>query len=299
MGERRALGVARRARRVLDVDRVVELQPGLALGELLVADTLARRQELLPVVLEHDRLTQFRAGAAHVREHAHVVGLAEAAGEDEHAHAGLLQRVGELTRLVRRIDGDEDRSDARGRELRHDPLVAVGRPDAHALTHADSMREQCARRDVDLIPELVIGRAVALVRDDECLAPAELRDRPAQAFADGLAEQRKRARAVRVRRGVQWDRLTGEPAIDLDEGSASHGENLLMDEVSGDGPVARAACKSHRDRRLLAPGTAPCLLEFVVRYGRRLPTPSRERVALRPRPLGYPSAVSPASAAAS
>ena len=100
----------------------------------------------------------------------HVVGLAEAAGEDEHAHAGLLQRVGELARLVGRVDRDEDRADARGRELRHDPLVAVGRPDADALTHADAVREQCARRDVDLIPELVVGRAVALVGDDECLA---------------------------------------------------------------------------------------------------------------------------------
>ena len=37
---------------------VVELQPGLALGELLVADALAGGQELLPVVLEHDRLAQ-------------------------------------------------------------------------------------------------------------------------------------------------------------------------------------------------------------------------------------------------
>ena len=58
VGERRALRVPVVPDVYWMLIGVVELQPGLALGELLVADTLAGREELLPVVLEHDRLTQ-------------------------------------------------------------------------------------------------------------------------------------------------------------------------------------------------------------------------------------------------
>ena len=79
------------------------------------------------------------------------------------------------------------------------PLVAVGRPDAHAVALAHAAGEQAARGEADLVPQLAVGRAVALVAHDERLAVAEALDGAAQALADGQLEQRDVARPARER----------------------------------------------------------------------------------------------------
>ncbi len=80
-----------------------------------------------------------------------------------------------------------------------DPLVAIRRPDADAIAGRDAEREQAARDRGRRVPQLAIGRAVALRAHDERLAIAEPIDGAAQVLADRLAEQRGRAGAVRVR----------------------------------------------------------------------------------------------------
>jgi hypothetical protein len=54
MGEGCALREARRPRRVLDVDRLVEVELGFAGAELVDGDSLAPREQLVPLVAEED-----------------------------------------------------------------------------------------------------------------------------------------------------------------------------------------------------------------------------------------------------
>ena len=91
--ERGALRGAGGARGELDVDRVVGIERRLDRRQVGLGHALAVGQQVVPVVLEDDRLAQQRAARADLVEHRDVVGLAEAAGEDEQAHAGLGQRV--------------------------------------------------------------------------------------------------------------------------------------------------------------------------------------------------------------
>ena len=192
MRERRALRRARRARRELDVDRVAGLQGRLALGEL------ARRRPGRPSArnasqssLEHDRVERRPGAPARASRRSRS---AEARRHDQQADAGLAQRVLQLGRLVGGVDRDEDRADAGGRELRHDPLVAVRRPDPDAVALAHAARQQRARRPVDLLPQLGVGRAVALVGHDERFPVREALGGLAQVLADRLLEQRDVAR---------------------------------------------------------------------------------------------------------
>jgi hypothetical protein len=75
--------------------------------------------------------------------------------------------------------------------------VAVGRPDAHAIALAHTTREQAAGGEADLVPQLAVRRAVALVAHNECLAVAEALDGPTQALADGQLQQGHVPRAGR------------------------------------------------------------------------------------------------------
>ena len=144
MRERGALGGAGGARGELHVDRIVGVQRRLDRGQVGLGHALAVGQQPRPS-RPRGRASRAAAGSAGAPpDHRHVVGLAEAAGEDEQAHAGLVQRVLELGRLVGRVDGHEDRADARGGVLGDEPLVAVGRPDAHAVAGAHAAGQQAA-----------------------------------------------------------------------------------------------------------------------------------------------------------
>jgi hypothetical protein len=142
-----------------------------------------------------------------------VVGLAEASCQDEQAHAGPRQRVLQLGRLVGRVDGHEDRADARGGVLGDDPLVAVGRPDADAIARPHAAGEQAAGGERHLVPQLAIGRAVALLAYHQRLAVTEALHGAAQTLADGQLQQRDVAGAGGVREraagGVAFDEHVG------------------------------------------------------------------------------------------
>src|SRR5918912_3093351 len=191
--KRGAFREAGRARRVLDVDWIVELERHLELLQLRGRDGIAVFQEPVPAVVENDRRAQVRAGRTHLLEHADVVRAAKRTREQEQADAGLLERVAQLGRFVSRIDVDQDRANARGGILHDYPLGPVRRPYADAVTLRYSAGEEAKRRLGGLVPELVVGGAVVLVGDDERLAGAEALYGAAKVFADCFSKQRSRA----------------------------------------------------------------------------------------------------------
>jgi hypothetical protein len=196
--ERRALREAGGPGRVLDVDRVVELQLGLAGGELVRAHALGVAQKRLPAVLQHQRLAQLPAAPPDLTQHSDVVGGAEPLRQHQEAGPRLGERVLQLRRLVGGVDVDQDGAHSRGRVLDHDPLVPVGGPDADAVAPADAARHEPASGQPGLLPELAVRGPVALAADHERLTVAVTLDRPAKVVTDRLAEERDAAGTVDV-----------------------------------------------------------------------------------------------------
>ena len=129
---------------------------------------------------------------------------------DEQAHAGLVERVAQLGRLVGRVDRHEDRADARRGVLDDDPLVPVRRPDADAVADVRRRRDQRAGGTVDLAPQLGVGRAVALVA-----RPPAPRDRGTRRRSGaGSRRSSRRAAGRRRGRGRRTDALVHDPRAD-------------------------------------------------------------------------------------
>ena len=228
VSERGPLREARRARGVLDVDRVVELERGLELMQLVCLDLRRVALEGIPPVLQHQRLAQGGAPALDLGEHGAVVGLAKPGGQDQEAGAGLVERVLELARPVRRVDVDQDRAHRRGRVLHDHPLVAIGGPDADAVAFLHTARHQAASDLLALRDELAVGRAVALMRDDERFAVAVPRSGAAQVGEDGLAEKRLLASPVDIaqlshRSHLDWIGRPMKNPLDIVLGSSQAG----------------------------------------------------------------------------
>ena len=173
MRERRALRLPGRAARVLDVDRVVGVEARFARVQLrepapsrrsAAAPSTARSPRPLP--RSSPNVTTRSSAAqlgAHLGEHREIVGRLEARRGEQEAHARLAQRVAHLLRAIGGVHVDEDRADARGRELDHGPLGAVLRPDADAVAAPDAEAEQRECDALDLARELRVGPADRLV----------------------------------------------------------------------------------------------------------------------------------------
>ena len=65
-----------------------------------------------------------------------VVDVAEAADRDERRRFALAQQVVDVARAQRGVGGDENRADLRERELQHDPLGHVRRPERRRARRA-------------------------------------------------------------------------------------------------------------------------------------------------------------------
>jgi hypothetical protein len=179
VAERGALGRPGGAARVLDVDRLEEVE----LGPLdLVGGVLEQ------AVADEQHVLERRQVAADLVDHRPVVGGLERGRRDQRAAAGLAQRVGELARPVRRVDVDEDDPELRGRELGDHPLGAVRRPDAGAVALDQPEAGERAGGAVDDLAELRIGEARVLVADDERVAVGVLAHRAVEALADRLTQ---------------------------------------------------------------------------------------------------------------
>ena len=168
VAERRALGEAGGAARVLDVDRVVELQARGAVAQRLGVGAVRLGEQLVPVGrAEEDDALERREVAADLVDHRDVVRGLERLRADEQPAAGLLERVGELGRPVGGVDVHEDDARLRGRELRQRPLGAVRRPDADAVADLEPRGHERASEPVGRRVELRVGHAGSLVARDE------------------------------------------------------------------------------------------------------------------------------------
>jgi len=125
----------------------------------------------------------------HRLQHRQVVRRAQPLRRDHRAAARQLQRVFQLRQTVRRVDVDQHDPDARGGELRDEPLDAVRRPDAQPVTTPQAERPQPRRQPIDLDQELAPRPAHALLAEHDGLAVAEAGHRLAEQAGNGAHGQ--------------------------------------------------------------------------------------------------------------
>ena len=194
MGQARALGVARGARGVLDVDDVVERQAGLDGLHVALGHAPALVEQSRPIAVE----AQQAAGRLGFVQDRGVGPALEAVGVQQQRHARLPQDEGQLAGPVGRVDVHEDRPDAGRGVLRHHPLGAVAGPDADAVAGPGPPRQQAARRQGGLVPQLAVGQAHALPGHHQGVLAGAAGHGAAQVVADRLAQQGRQASAVAV-----------------------------------------------------------------------------------------------------
>ena len=196
VAERRALREARGAARVLDVDRVVEVELGLRARAARRRRRRRRRAGARPTgrLEQHDPLERRERGAR--PRSSPRSPMAEAARRDEDPAAGLRRACSSSRGPVGGVDVDEDRADPGGRELDQHPLSAVGSPDPDTVAGGDAPREQRACELVDALAQFAVAPAHVLVEHHERVAVAGARRRPAR----GSRRSSRRAAGGRRRR---------------------------------------------------------------------------------------------------
>ena len=200
--ERRALGEAGGARRVLDVDRVAGVEGGLHHRQALGAHLVGAGEQGVPGALpEHDDVLECGAPAPGGVDHGDVVRGLERGGDHHHPDAGLVQHVGELVRAVGRVDRHEDRPDLGGRVLGEGPLDAVRRPDADAVPLLDAGPDEGAGEPVDLRAQLGVREPDAGRPVDDRVALGEPGHRRVEVVSDRLLEERRIGGPHGVRQG--------------------------------------------------------------------------------------------------
>jgi hypothetical protein len=189
--ERRALGEARGAARVLDVDRIRGRESFPDRRQLGRIDRLSLGEQRLPVGCpqEHD-LLQRRQLTADLIDHRAVVRGLQRLGGDEHPAPRLAQRVLKLGGLVCGVDIDEDHPELCRRVLHEGPLMTVGAPDPEAIAAAQARPQQPPRDPVHGRVELHPGHPHPLRTGHERVTIRPRRDRPRQVGADRLLAQR-------------------------------------------------------------------------------------------------------------
>jgi hypothetical protein len=162
VSERGALGRSGRTTGELDVDRVVELQLGLQLGqhpamllpahaEHVIEADIARR--LATADADQGRERRHAPGAHlpggsaldlghQLAQHAEIVAGLEALGGDQRLASNLVERVLELVGPIRGVDVDQDETGLGRRELGDHPLGVVRRPDADAVARRQAERQE-------------------------------------------------------------------------------------------------------------------------------------------------------------
>ena len=96
-------------------------------------------------------------GRANLAELGDIVDVAKAANRHQRRRFALAQQVVDVARAQRRVGGHQNRADLRQRELQHDPLGHVRRPDDDALAGRDAERDETARDRSRFLLELAEG----------------------------------------------------------------------------------------------------------------------------------------------
>ncbi len=218
MGQRRAFGKAGGAGSELDVDRLIELQERLKLGDALCFGRAAARENvgkaqtagMARLTENHDRaqcrqpsgfeLSRRRAGKLRreLAQHADIVRRLETLGENERLAAHLVERVFELGNAIGRIDVHQNEAGLGGGELGEHPFAVVGRPDANALAGIKPERQQPGGEPVHGLLQRTVAHAHLLVAHDQRGPVRPFGARRVEELADRVAEQRLFARPVDV-----------------------------------------------------------------------------------------------------
>ena len=209
--ERGALGVAGGAAGELDVDGVMARQAcaqsvqrwridaGTALrqhagvvehaGRVFVAQADHHLQRRQARRLQRSRRATGQLGRQAL-QHLQVFGTFELLGGDDGTAARKIERVFQLGHAVGRVDVDQHQPGARRGKLRHQPLGAVGRPDAYAVAHAQAQGNKARRQRIDLGLELLPAPAHALLAKDHGRPISKTLHRRLQKLADGQGRER-------------------------------------------------------------------------------------------------------------
>ena len=131
-------------------------------------------------------------------QHADVVGALERGGGDEGLAPDAGERVLHLVPPVGGVDVDEHDPRPRRRELGHDPLRVVRRPDAEPVALLEPEGHEAGGERVGPGPQLPVRPADALVAHDEGLPIGRLLGDPVERLPDRLAEERLYGGAVGV-----------------------------------------------------------------------------------------------------
>ena len=209
VGERGALREPGRARRVLDVDRVVGPQPCPPRGELVVGRPPPAPATSSSQSSSQKKIARSRPGTSgrDLLDHVDVVGRLERRRGEQHPAARLVEGVRQLVGAVRRVDVDEDDADLGRGVLQQRPLGVVRAPQPDPVAGLEAERRSGPWRSASTrSAKLVVRPADALVAGDERLDVAVGGDRAGQVGADRLVEQRDVGRS-----GIGGERRHRDP----------------------------------------------------------------------------------------
>ena len=156
-----------------------------------------------------------------------VVGALVLVPQEQRLHPRPRQRELQFVRAVGWVHVHQRRARPRAAHVHHDPLGAVGGPQANAVAAPNAQRPQSSRHAVRIVAQFTPGEALALVARNHRRPVANPVCRAVQQIANGQIEQR-----------------TARPAC-----VAQHGNALFNRHVSP-GPVRTkgvyASMKAHR-----------------------------------------------------
>ena len=164
VGQKHALGTARGAGRVLDVDDVV-----LVPHSRFRADAAVQHRLPLTGVEKHGRLERMRTESAGLAENIRVADPCVTLVQEDHLHSGAVENVGKVVRPIGGVDIHQDCAGLGGRDLQEDPLDTTGRPHADAVSGPHAQPPQSRRGALNALRKFAVGQANALVPRDDCL----------------------------------------------------------------------------------------------------------------------------------
>src|SRR4026207_1567806 len=158
MRQRRALWPARRARSVLDLDRLAALQRNLTFAQLplgnassLLDETVPRHRGPHSLVAEIYDLIKVRQLGGQLVDHGGIVGVPKSPGRNNDGNTGLRQNVVQLTKPVSGIDVDHDRANLRERVLYDQPLRTIWTPKTDPVTFLYADRDHSSSYLLDFL----------------------------------------------------------------------------------------------------------------------------------------------------
>ncbi len=179
----------------LDIDRVTTVERGADLADPIDLRRRPRRRQIIerdPALTRRaaDPDPVFQLGGIGGIDHGDVVAGLEPIGGHHGLHPHLVQGELELGGPVGRVDGGQDQTEPRGRELGQGPFGAIGRPDPDAVSAFEAQGQKTRRHGVRLQGELAPAPPDALGDRHHRVGVTPARGRQIEGPADRKVEQR-------------------------------------------------------------------------------------------------------------